>query len=282
MICHQCLKPLNDLSLYCDRCGVKLHTEKVEFEFDTLEKYILNPQKEISYPIDLVSDIKKAYYLTTIIEEENADNQTLIEEYLMYVYLRILYERDKNYLLTDQYSSPKAKAILNSLVNRKITKELKDYLEEEFPEEIEHQILPKEILKNIDKPYLTELNIKKILPKTSKIAIWFCIIKSILMTTIVLIIIGAGLLYLYFLPDGLTTSQMLDQTSQILQNNLLYVIGGVALIILIGLVRGLRNKKLLFLSKIMKQNHQFHKHVKRVCNKKYKTLNYRIKKGKRT
>ena len=30
----------------------------------------------------------------------------------------------------------------------------------------------------------------------------------------------------------------------------------------------------------MKQNKQFSKHVKQVCNKKYKTLNYRIKKGK--
>ena len=168
MICHQCLKPLNEMSLYCDRCGVKLPTEKVQFNFDTIDRYLLHPEKENVYPADLIVDIKKAYYLSTIIQEEHADNQDLIEKYLSYVYLRILYERDKNYLLTEEYSIPKAKAILTSLVSCKINKDMLDYLEEEFPEEMLHQTIPKEVLRNIDKPYITEHNIKKILPKKSK------------------------------------------------------------------------------------------------------------------
>jgi len=270
------------MSLYCDRCGVKLHNERIEFEFDNIEKYLIQPKKENLYPADLITDIKKAYYLSTIIDEENIDNQNLIEKYLNYVYLRILYERDKNFLLTDHYSTPKAKAILSSLVSRKITKEMMDYLEEEFPEEIEKQCLPKDVIHNIDKPYLTELNIHKLLPKKSKMAVWFSVVKSIIFTALFFILIGGGLFYLYYQNQGFSTSRMIQEAQTLLNENLEIGLGIIAAVFLIGLIRGLRNKKLRFLTKFMKQNTQFHKHVKQVCNKKYKLLNSRIKKGKRT
>jgi len=259
---------------------VKLPTEKVQFNFDTIDRYLLHPEKENVYPADLIVDIKKAYYLSTIIQEEHADNQDLIEKYLSYVYLRILYERDKNYLLTEEYSIPKAKAILTSLVSCKINKDMLDFLEEEFPEEMLHQTIPKEVIRNIDKPYITEHNIKKILPKKSKIAIFISIFKFIIITTLWITIIGGGLFYLYYQKDGLSTTQIIEKVQLLLQNNLPITIGIIGFILLIGIIRGLRNKKLRFVTKIMKQNKQFSKHVKQVCNKKYKTLNYRIKKGK--
>ena len=61
MKCSECLKELNEMTLYCDRCGAQVSKEKARLSFGEIEKNVVGLNIESDYKKDHEDEIKKAY-----------------------------------------------------------------------------------------------------------------------------------------------------------------------------------------------------------------------------
>ena len=167
MECRQCSKVLNEMTVICDRCGSQQKESKPTFTFRELDKLIIFKKVDEPYPTVLQEYLKRAFFLSNIRSEESNSTKKAIDKYLDYIYLRLMYEKDKNILLTNNYPVEKANAILSSLVTMKCTKEMKGYIKEEFLEVYDKKELPQEVISRIEDVFIMDYNLKQIIPKNS-------------------------------------------------------------------------------------------------------------------
>ncbi len=279
LICHQCQKSLNDMTLLCDRCGTKLKVDKKPVSYSDLQSQIIDKDDVNSFESEFERDIKRAHYLSTLYGEESSGNKKKIKEYLNYIYLRIIYDRDKLLLLTRDYSVPKAKVILSSLVNYDSSKDLNDFLEEEFGDDYINNLIPQSVIKRVPLVYITEYRINKILPQKNTLGTFISICSNIIASAIVLAFIAViaigGILYY----QGNDLANLVTEGVEFIRSYIVIIYVLIGLSVIRGLYKGFRNKKHSLFSSVIRKNTHFNKHTQTECKKRLKSLNYRIKKG---
>lgn len=282
MECNQCLKQLNEMTIVCDRCGTILSKDKQTLYEDDLEKLIVLDKEEDLYPSHLQEDIKKAYFLSLVRNEVKDKRQRKrIDEFIHYIYLRVMYQRDKDMLLTPDYSIPKAKTILTSLVNRSIHTDLLGYMQEEFPEDFDNKTIPFSVMNKVEKIYITDYKLGKLLPKKDLTSMIFTSISYFIKYTLIIVPMALAIIagYLFYQGQDITTisTQIISYIST--QPNLVVMVAGSILIL--SILRALFSNQNSLFSFILKQNKSFNRYVQVTCTKRLKTLQYRIKKGKK-
>lgn len=276
MKCSECLKELNEMTLYCDRCGAQVAKEKMKLSFEDVERNVVPLTIESTFKLDQVDEIKKAYFLSNIKQDFKGYKRRYINQYIDYVLLRVYYEKNKVLLTTSEFDIKKALAILETFELRKPTSTVFEILKEEYGEDYEIKVIPRSITDQIKNVYCTNFNLRLLSPSRFGFKILFTTIVGIIRVSIFFAIIGALLLYVapMFIPsfDFATIFKSLPYNY--------YMIGG--LVIVIGYVSSRKQRKYYPFEDIINSNSVFKKHIKTDIKKRIKTLRYRIKKEGKT
>ena len=141
MECKECFKPLNEMSLFCDRCGAQINEIKSKFHYTDLPKYLIDSKSTTQLEFNLDNTIKNAYFLSGINDDFKGSSKIYIEQYIDYCLLKIYYQKNYRYLMTSDFSQEKALIIYEALAKRKMSKNVQSLLEEEYPEHYENKTI---------------------------------------------------------------------------------------------------------------------------------------------
>lgn len=276
MKCNECLKELNEMTLYCDRCGAQVGKEKMKLNFKEIEKNVVPINIESTYKLDQIIEIKKAYFLSNIRKDFKGYKRRYIEQYIDYVLLRAYYEKNKVLLTTSDFDKQKALAVLETFENRKPNSLIKEILKEEYVEDYENKVIPRSITEKIENVYCTNFNLRVLSPSRFATKIIFTTIGGIIRMAILFGILGV-LLYLglpMFIPGY-------DLLNLITTTPISYVVIGFVLLVL-GYITS-RKKRLYYpFEDIINSNSVFKRHIKTEIKKRSKTLRFRIKKEEKS
>ncbi len=272
MKCNECFKELNEMTLYCDRCGAQVSKEKIKLNFAVIEKTVIPLQIESEYKIDQVEEIKKAYFLSNIKSDFKGFKRRYIEQYIDYVLLRVYYEKNKVLLTTNDYDKERALALLETFENRKPHPIVLEILKEEYGDDYENKVIPKSITDKIESIYCTNFSLRLLSPSRFLTRILITTFFGVIKMAVVLGLVGA-MLYIG-LPMIMPGFDLLS----ILQGNqYVYLIIGCILLIL-GYISSRKERFYYPFEDIVNSNSTFKRHIKNTIKKRSKTLRYRIKK----
>lgn len=260
------------MSIFCDRCGAQLKTEKENINFESLEKQVLPIEIENPYGKDHESEIRNAYFLSNIRKEYKGKKLKYINQYIDYVLIRTYYEKNKRSLMTKDFRKDKAHDLLTSLTEMKLNKGVLDLLEEEYQEDYQNKKIPKHILNKVLKVYIPEFDLKKLNQSKKFTKTIGNVIKSTIKTAIVFGII-LGIVY-----AGLTVGMptLIDTIMEV--PYILYAVIGI--VGFIGITKGSKKGNDFPYQDAISSNSVFKKHIMTEGKKRLKTLKYRMKKGK--
>lgn len=266
MKCNECLKELNEMTLYCDRCGAQLSKEKINLNFEVIEKQVLPLGLETYFTKNQTEEIKTAFFLSNIKNDFKGFKRRYIDQYIDYVLLRTYYEKNKFILTSKEYDLEKALGLLTTFEKHKPTQIAKEILEEEYGDDYENKVIPKTITDQVERIYCVNYNLRLLSPVRFLSRIIFTtLIGSIRMA----IPVGAIFAGAYILLPDLVEPNM--------SNPILFAtLGGILLVL--GYLSSRKNRKYYPFEDIIKRNSEFNKHVKTEMKKRIKTIKYRIKK----
>ena len=272
MKCNECAKELNEMTLYCDRCGAQVAEEKMKLSFKEIEKCILPLNIESVYKKDHVQDIKKAYFLSNIRSDFRGFKKRYIDQYIDFVLLRTYYEKNKVLLTTLEFDKYKAVALLEAFEYRKLSPLTIELLKEEYGEEYENKIIPKSITDNIEHVYVSNFNLKLLSPSRFFLKSLITVIKGAVKMGVLTALISVVLYFVVpmFLPeiDLLEIATSFPYTW--------YIIG--LLLIVLGFITSRKKREYYPFEDIINSNNEFKKHIKTDMKKRIKTLRFRIRK----
>ena len=274
MKCRECFKELNEMTLYCDRCGAQLSEEKISLTFKDIQKHILPIVIETSLSINQLDEIRIAYFLSNIRKDFRGFKKRYIEQYIDYVLLRTYYEKNKVLLTTEDFDKERALDLLLTFDKRKPQPLVFDILKEEYGDDYENKVIPKVIIDQVERIYDTKFNIKILSPSRFIFKTTFTILLGFIK---ILLIIGAtGCIAYFALP---IVSIDFDLLHYVTSNT--YIILGIGVISLITGYLSSKMKRLYYpFEDIINQNKEFKKHLKVVVKNRIKNVRYRIKKTK--
>lgn len=272
MKCNECFKELNDMTLYCDRCGAQLSEEKTPLTFDKILDNVLPISIESSLQPDHVEEIKTAYFLSNIRTDFRGFKKKYIDQYIDYVLLRTYYEKNKVLLTTRDFDKEKALHLLLALESKKLTSEAQMILLEEYAEDYENKIIPKSLTDQIIGVYCTNFNLKMLNPTRFFTKSLGTVLGGVIKVAIILGIVGAIAFFglQYFAPS----IDLLDIVNSFAYSYI--ILGGVLLIL--GTIISRKKREFYPLEDIVSHNQVFKKHIKNDMKKRIKTLKFRMKK----
>jgi|GEM_PF-2748094 len=271
MECRECLKQLNEMTLFCDRCGTQVSEVKMNFDFNTLEKHLHKTELEYPFSKGLQANIRNAYFLSKIKQDYKGYKLKYINQYIDYTLLRIYYEKNTRFMMTKDFSRKRAFDIYNSLVKMTFSKDTYELLDEIYTDEVKEKIIPQSAIKNVEKVYKHTFEIKKINPGRYRTYKLGKIIKAIFKSEIILAIISA----LAYVILSVVNPTILDTVIQ----QPLIIIGLATLFALRGIFKGSKQSRNFPVFDAIKSDQSFKKHINTDLRKKLKTLKGRIKKG---
>ena len=272
MQCNECLKELNEMTIYCDRCGAQLSKEKMPLSFEIIEKNVLPIHLETPYGRSQMTEIKNAYFLSNIRKDFRGFKRKYIDQYIDYVLLKIYYLKNKAILTTNDYDPQKAIQLLHAFESKKISKEVYEILKEEYGDDYENRVIPKSITERVEKVYLHEYNISNL--SGAKFAVR-TIISTLIGAFKAAIILGAIGAILYFVLLQTSALNLLD----IVLSTPIAMIGTGVLVLIVGYLLSLKKREFYPLEHIINSNAEFKRHIKVEMKKRMKTLRYRMKKN---
>lgn len=269
MKCNECLKELNEMTLYCDRCGAQVSREKHTLTFEQVENMVLPIEIETTYGNYHQAEIRNAFFLSNIRKDFRGAKRNYIEQYIDYVLLFTYYMKNKVHLTTKEFDPQKALALLNTFYNRKPDPKVYELLEEEYGDDFENRVIPKNITDKVQRLYLSDYNPKKLKSSTFPVKTLISTIKGMIKVAFVLALVGA-ILYL----GGMNPIR-------ILLNRPPALIGSIIVIIGVGFISTRKERKYYAFEHIIDSNEVLKKQIKNDMKKRIKTLRYRLKKLKK-
>lgn len=271
MKCKECYKELNEMTLYCDRCGAQVANEKVKLSFAIIEKNVVPLSIESDFDSNLIAEIKKAYFLSNIRKDYKGFRRRYIEQYIDYVLLRAYYEKNKVLLTSNEFAKEKALALLESFEQRKMNTTVLEILKEEYVEDYESKVIPRSITDKIENVYCTNFNLRLLNPSRFALKIIVTTFGGIIKMMILFGIIGALLYFgLPMIVPGF------DLLSYVTNSSYSFIIIGV--VVLLGYFTSKKNRLYYPFEDIIDSNSGFKRHIKTDVKKRIKTLRFRIKK----
>lgn len=277
MECSFCHKHLNEGTEFCDACGEELMVSHSTLSVSQLDAVVLPPIIERRYPSEFEEELKKAYYLSQVKQEDSADSWDHIQAYFDFIYLRLMYEDDKDRFLESEYPKDIAYNILNALKTLTIEQETRVILQQRYGELYQTHQLPDHVAHHIPLIYDTA---ERDLYKRIKGRSWGQIIGhglvGFLVATILFLVLGGGYIaYTIFAESGLqgiTPTTMLDAV----QNYLDYVVILLALAFAWGIQKGWNLKRVNIKKDLFQKNKVFKKQIR----KEIKPLVRKVKRRK--
>jgi hypothetical protein len=271
MNCNECLKELNEMTLYCDRCGAQVAKEKMSLTFEEVEKQVLPIVIESPYGTHHQMEIRNAYFLSNIRKDFKGFKRQYIEQYIDYVLLFTYYMKNRVHLTTSEFDPKKALAVLNTFYERKPDPIVSEILAEEYGDDYTNRIIPKNVTDRIEKLYLSDFNLNKISTTKFLPKIILSTVKGMLKVGILFAIIGA---VIYF---GVPT---IDLMGILLGNPI--ILGGLLIVLaFFGYLITKKDRQYLAFEDIINRNDYLKKQIKTDMKKRIKTIKYRLKKSKK-
>jgi hypothetical protein len=274
MKCRECLKNLNEMTLYCDRCGAQLSEEKMPLKFEIIEKNVLPIAIETAFSKNQLHEIKIAYFLSNIRKDFRGFKKRYIEQYIDYVLLRTYYEKNKVLLTTEDFDKKRALDLLITFDTKKPQPLVFEILKEEYGDDYENKIIPKVITDQVGKIYDTEFNLKMLSPSRFLTKIGFTVLQGVIKIAIILGVIGA-IAYIG-IPMVITDFDIID----FITTNTYIIIGLAAIVLFLGYVTSKKKRLYYPFEDVINQNKEFKKHLKLVVKKRIKNIKFRIRKDK--
>lgn len=153
MECTFCHKHLNEGTEFCDACGEELMTSHSPLSISQIDSIVLPPVVERYFDMTLEEELKNAYYVSQIKRADMDDTWEHIGLYFDYVYLRLMYEQDKERFLSEDYPKDVALTILSALKTQTIEQEVRVVLQQRYGELYQKQQLPPEAIAHIPRVY---------------------------------------------------------------------------------------------------------------------------------
>ena len=275
MKCNECLKELNEMSLYCDRCGAQVSRTKMPLTYEEVEKQVLPIEIETPYGSHHQNEIRNAFFLSNIRKDFRGAKRVYIEQYIDYVLLLTYYMKNRIHLTTTEFAPEKALALLNTFYERKPDPKVFELLEEEYGDDYTNRVIPKTITDRVEKLYLSDYKLSQLNPTRLLSKTVIATLKGMVKVSVIFALIGA-LLYVA-LPMLVSGFNLI---SFILNNPINLGI----LIVLLGLsgyIITSKQRKYLAFEDIINTNDFIKKQIRTDIKKKIKTLKYRIKKSKK-
>ncbi|AIO18094.1 hypothetical protein KQ51_00191 [Candidatus Izimaplasma bacterium HR1] len=272
MKCKECLKELNEMTLYCDRCGAQVSKDKMKLSFKEIEKYVLPLNIESDYKKDHTAEIKKAYFLSNIRKDFRGFKKRYFDQYIDYVLLRTYYQKNNVLLTTLEFDKYKALALLETFENRRPDPLAFEILKEEYGEDYENKVIPNSITEKIENVYCGNFNLKMLSPGRFFMKTLVTVISS---TIKVGIIAGLVAAILYFaLPMVLPDTDLLEMANSF--SYTWFIVGFILLVL--GYFSSKKKREFYPFEDIINSNSEFKKHIKSDMRKRIKTLRFRIRK----
>lgn len=263
MECKECFKILNEMTLFCDRCGAQVQKEKQSFNYNAVESMVVKAEYEQLNELNFGSNIRNSYFLSSIQEKYKGSSKKYITQYIDYTFLKIFYDSNKRYMMTDGFSSQTALIVYEAFSKRKFNKKVYALLELEYGENFTKKVLPDSVVKRVGKVYIPSFDLSLI--KSSRLfmntltTFLFQLLKT-------MVIVGL----LFFISTEIE--------NQILDIPFIFV-AVASFAIIIGSYKGKTRTKYQPFREIVKKDYLFKMHINKEIKSKYKTLKYRVKKG---
>lgn len=274
MICRECNKRLNEMTLICDSCGANILYEKQQLDDEGFIKKILPNEHKDKYSKELKEVIRNAYYLSNIKKDYSGASKKYVDKYIEYAFLRVYYEENKLMLLTRDFPKETTLEIYQTLVDKKIGKDMSKIMLNVYKDDYENKKLPELITNNVEKVYLPNFNINRINSNRLFRSSFSLIIKESIKSAISFLLIGLTILLLSSILDG---TKIVSDTINDFRYNIHLVIG---LGLISGIYFGIKRIDEFPVKDSINSDPVFKKHIKIEAEKKLKTIKYRIKKGR--
>lgn len=274
MICRECSKVLNDMTVICDSCGATMLYKKPQLEENELFEKILSEDDYEKYSKELKEIIRNAYYFANIRKDFKGSSKKYLDKYIEYAFIRIYYEENKFMLLTRDFPTETSLAIYQSFVDKKIGKEISKIMNDIYEDDYKFKKLPPYITNRVNKVYIPKFNLSKINSGRLFRNSFVIIVKEFIRSSIIVTLIGLTVLLLSTLSSS--TEVIYDTIIDFEYN--IFVILGLGLII--GGYIGAKKTENFPIKDTINSDPIFKKHIKVEVIKKIKTIKYRIKKGR--
>ena len=274
MICRECSKELNEMTLVCDSCGATILYEKPQLdESEFLNKIIIKKDFD-KYSKELKVVIRNAYYFANIRNDYKGSSKKYLDKYIEFAFIRIYYEENKLMLLTRDFPKETSLTIYETLVTKRIGKEMNKIMLDIYEDDYKYKKLPPYITNRVGKVYIPKFNMSRISSGKLFRNSFITITKEVIKYSIVFIIIGLTILL----------ASTFSSTTEVIYDTIIEFDYSIYLVLILGLIAGtyLGNKKIsnFPIRDTINLDVNFKKHIKVEAEKKLKTIKYRIKKGR--
>lgn len=269
MECKNCQKPLNEITLICDRCGVTVNDYRVNITDEIIEKKVLQSAFEPKYTPNTEQYIRNAYFLSHIIHEYSGVQREYMKRYIQLTMLRMIYEKHKPILMTKAYKKRNAEMVLGSFVHRKINQQTAEFIQHEFANMLDEDDFANYLENEVSNVYQFDFDVSKLKASKLKNGIRKIIFGNILKQLFIYNIIGAVLFVI-----GVST---FTNVSPIMFTGIFVIVSIPAL--KNGRKKGRNAADDYYVDQIIDKDKQLKKEIKLEMTKKYNDLMYRIKKG---
>jgi|LGOV01.1.fsa_nt_gb hypothetical protein len=274
MVCRECSKKLNDMTLICDSCGATILYKKPQLEEEEFLNKIVNEEYDNKYSKELKDMIRNAYYFTNIRKDFKGSSRKYLDKYIEFTLIRIYYEENKLMLLTRDFSKEISLEIYQTLVNKKTGKKIDEIMFSIYGDDYKFKKIPNEIIKKIDKVFIPNFNMTRVnsnrLFRSSVVSYSKEIIKSF----VAFLLIGLTVLLLSSISSS--TEVVFDLIKDFEYQ--IHLIIGLGLVS--GTYFGYKRNDSFPIKDLINYDPIFKKHIKIEAEKKLKTIKYRIKKGR--
>ena len=277
MECTFCHKHLNEGTEFCDACGEELMTTHSPLSISQLDTVILPPVIERYFTSEFEEELKNAYYVSQIKRNDTEDTWEHMQLYFDYIYLRLMYEQDKDRFLSEDYPKDVAFAVLNALKTKTIEQDVRVVLQQRYGVLYQKHQLPPEVIAHIPLVYQCKNRelYRRIKGRTIGQAIGKGIssfLKAFLILAFVAALYTSYTVYTEVGLDGINETVLID--AALAQINIVYILAGVAAAW--GIQKGWNLKR----DNIKKDLFQTNKTLKKQIRKDVKPLFRKVKRRK--
>lgn len=280
MECIVCKKQVNEMSLFCDKCGAQLLETKVKLDLNNIDEMIKPVDYQERFDEEFEDEIRKAYYLSLVRDSVSGEQKKNLDKYFDYFFLRLIYEEEKEFFLSDEYPKSIAKEITTALQKRTINKKMMDIFRQKYGQDYINKNIPENFVSKVPNVYITkERNTSKLVKGRSLFSLLFGLVFRFVLTYVFTSILLAA--YIYFFPlRGQLTGGGLDRyiIENYVQDKMMIFAAHAGIVFLWSFIKTARSGKVDMVKYSFKKNRKLKKQI----NKEVKVLAKKIKKRKQT
>lgn len=279
MECVVCNKKVNEMSLFCDKCGAQLLEAKVQLTIANIDPMIQPYEFNNPYSEDLEEEIRKAYYVSLLKDLTPGSYAVNVDKYFDYLYLRLLFEEEKHRLLDNEYPKEVAMDILLSFTKSTINNTVKELFSHRFKEDYTEKRIPKQVIERVPIIYISKerkiqnIVIARTLGGLLRRGILSFILSVLLLSVLSAILVGYQL-YTTLTLQGITLTVFTDY----IQTNMIYAYVPVGIAFVWAIFKAFTHNR----SDVVKHMFTKNKALKKQIKKEIKPLVRRVKKRKQT